>query len=112
MTRHDLNKLVSRMTPKEGEDSMDNEVKVLGLRGRLTPLRFRLLHDFVTGANKSELFEAPYGRSPYGNQSPYRCGCEHDCCGHLVGHQLILRVETLFEDEYSIEIEYRASYNF
>lgn len=73
--------------------------------GRMTKKRYQLLRAYT----RSTPDRAPYGISPAGYA--YTCGCEHDCCGHLVSESMALIIEpegNLFK----ITIKYLASFNY
>ena len=59
------------------------------IEGRITQKRFKLINRYVRKYNYATRY--PYGVSRNGH--PYRCGCEHDCCGCLVSTQMFARFE-------------------
>ena len=75
--------------------------------GKLTPLRLQIITGAVDKFN--EAHDAPYGVSPNGYR--YRCGCEHDCCGHLVSESVSYEQETIDEDLVKTTFFHTKSYN-
>jgi len=59
---------------------LDKTKFVRVIEGRITRKRYKLIKRFVRKYNIDNRY--PYGVSEKGYA--YRCGCEHDCCGHLV----------------------------
>lgn len=75
---------------------------------RLTPMRYKIITKSIKKWNYQNQF--PYGISP--NGYAYRCGCEHDCCGCLVGQNMSFHFNKIENDLYSIIIRYSVNYNY
>jgi hypothetical protein len=75
--------------------------------GRLTPLRFKVLNDAVRRFNYNN--EAPYGKSP--NGYAYRCGCEHDCCGCLIGESASVEFKSVADNLVQANFTHTKSIN-
>ena len=75
--------------------------------GRLTPLRFNILKNAVRKFNY--LKDAPYGRSPKGYA--YRCGCVHDCCGHLISEHISFDFNSIADNLVELTFIHFKSYN-
>ena len=97
-----LNKFIEKRSDYDYTES-EKEIIV-----RLTPLRFILLTKGVKKWNYNHKY--PYGISP--NGYAYRCGCEHDCCGCLVGQNMSFHFNKIENDLYSIIIRYSVNYNY
>jgi hypothetical protein len=80
------------------------------MSGRLTPRRVAIIEQRIAEVN--EELSAPYGRSP--NGYPYRCGCEHDCCGCLCGDrvELVLVQREYGSESFEVHLERHRRYNY
>lgn len=54
------------------------------ITGRITEQRWNSVLEYTKQFNEN--WDAPYGTSPRGYA--YTCGCEHDCCGHLITRRM------------------------
>lgn len=97
-----LNKFIEKRGDYDGRIA-EKEIIV-----RLTPLRYKLLTKSVKNWNYNHKY--PYGISP--NGYAYRCGCEHDCCGCLVGESVDVEFNQMVNDWYFVKLTYSASYNY
>lgn len=97
-----LNKFIEKRSDYDYTES-EKEIIV-----RLTPLRYKLLTKGVKKWNYNHKY--PYGISP--NGYAYRCGCEHDCCGCLVGESMAINFNKITESLYKITIQHSASFNY
>lgn len=66
----------------------DNTVKRVFDASHLTLKRYEIIRKYVKDHNR--VWYAPYGISP--NGYPYRCGCEHDCCGCIIRNRMSIEV--------------------
>lgn len=80
------------------------------IQGRLTKSRFKIINKVVKKWNYNH--EAPYGYSM--NGYPYRCGCEHDCCGCLSSENISVELQSINKDksEYRISLKLNRTYNY
>jgi hypothetical protein len=76
--------------------------------GRLTPKRYNAIRQVMKQYNKDA--EAPYGYSL--SKYPYGCGCEHDCCGCLIGESMVVDFGTIVNNQHTINITIHKSYNY
>ena len=88
------------------EDS-DHERKTVTrtIIGRMTRARYELLRAYC----RKHTNNAPYGRSEGGY--PYSCGCAGDCCGHLIGEGMWMRMQH-WMGGYKITLFFSQSFNY
>lgn len=66
------------------KSSMDVHVYERTITGKITEKRWNGVLEYTRRFNEN--WDAPYGISPRGYA--YTCGCEHDCCGHLITRRM------------------------
>lgn len=100
--KYDWNMLQAEMDSKTCRTTMPI------LSGRITPKRAQVIKQYWSNRD----ITAPYGVSP--NGYAYRCGCEHDCCGCLVGayYKVVFQQSDFGSEEYDVFLEYRERYNY
>ena len=77
------------------------------ISGKITRARRKAIEHSVRTFNRK--WEAPYGYSF--NGYAYRCGCEHDCCGCLVGKGMTVEFRKLGNNHIAVMSIYE-SYNY
>lgn len=93
---------------KPSETDLDAEVEVRTFAGKLSTTRYKKIKKFVSRFNADT--RAPYGVSPGGY--PYRCGCEHDCCGCLVSERMSVEFNRLGKNNIEVKLIHSKSYNY
>ena len=78
------------------------------IQGRITPKRYKLLRKIIRTWNHNH--NAPYGYSQ--NGYAYNCGCEHDCCGCLIGERMSLIFTSVTPTIKKVVIQHSASFNY
>ncbi len=99
--------MLKNFTPLDGD--MDYSVEERKFFGRMTKKRYKSILKYVRDFNYEA--SAPYGRSP--NGYAYRCGCEHDCCGHLVREGIDVDIKRILNTPiFLITLTHSQSFNY
>ena len=94
---------------KPSAGDADNYYLQREITGRFTIRRYKAITKFMRDFNRK--VSAPYGVSPSGY--PYRCGCEHDCCGCLVSEGISIEgITEISKGIHRMTLGYSRTYNY